>query len=216
MGKSVKIAFHAGKPRDMDVVSLAARRQIIYLSKDEVEKFFAAIPRENTRDRLLFEMVYRYGLRRREAALIRREHISERIWITRLKGGISGEYPIHPTTRRLLWPYLSERGENGSPYLFFTRQSGTKPLSPSTIYGVFRRYAETAGIAHERQHPHVLRHSIATHLLDAGWDIADVQDWIGHADIKSTQVYAKVTNKRRETRYAQSLSSDAIAANDAS
>ena len=52
-------------------------------------------------------------------------------------------------------------------------------------------------------------------LLDAGWDIADVQVWIGHADIKSTQVYAKVTNKRRETRYAESLSSDAIAANDA-
>jgi len=216
MGKSVKIAFHAGKPRDMDVVQLAARRQIIYLSKDEVERFFAAIPRENTRDQVLFEMIYRYGLRRREAALIRREHISERIWITRLKGGVSGEYPIHPTTRRLLWPYLSERGNGNSPYLFFTRQSGTKPLSPSTIYALFRRYAEAAGIPRERQHPHVLRHSMATHLLDAGWDIADVQDWIGHADIKSTQVYAKVTNKRRETRYVESLSSDAIAANDAS
>jgi site-specific recombinase XerD len=200
----------------MDVVVLAARRQIIYLSKDEVERFFAVIPRENRRDRLLFEMIYRYGLRRREAALVRREHISERIWITRLKGGVSGEYPIHPTTRRLLWPYLGERGDgNKSPYLFFTRQSGTKPLSSSTIYGVFRRYAEGAGIPRERQHPHVLRHSIATHLLDAGWDIADVQDWIGHADIKSTQVYAKVTNKRRETRYVESLSSDAIAANDA-
>ena len=215
MGKSVKIAFHAGKSNVMDVVSLAARRQIIYLSKDEVERFFGAIPDENTRDRLLFEVIYRYGLRRREAALIRREHISERIWITRLKGGVSGEYPIHPTTRRLLWPHLSERGEAGSPYLFFSRQSGTKPLSPSTIYGLFRRYAEAAELPRERQHPHVLRHSIATHLLDAGWDIADVQDWIGHADIKSTQVYAKVTNKRRETRYVESLSSDAIAANDA-
>ncbi len=199
----------------MDIVSLAARRQIIYLSKEEVERFFAAIPRENARDRLLFEAIYRYGLRRREAALIRREHISERIWITRLKGGVSGEYPIHPTTRRLLWPYLSDRHRATSPYLFFTRQSGAKPLSASTIYGLFRRYAEAAKLPRERQHPHVLRHSIATHLLDAGWDIADVQDWIGHADIKSTQVYAKVTNKRRETRYAESLSSDAIAANDA-
>ena len=216
MGKSVKIAFHAGKTDGMDIVRLAARRQIIYLSKDEVERFFAAIPRENTRDQLLFEMIYRYGLRRREAALIRREHISERVWITRLKGGVSGEYPIHPTTRRLLWPYLSERA-NGQerPYLFFTRQSGARPLSPSTIYGSFRRYADIAKIPPERQHPHVLRHSIATHLLDAGWDIADVQDWIGHADIKSTQVYAKVTNRRRETRYVESLSSDAIAANDA-
>ena len=216
MGKSVNIAYRAGKSRKMDVVQLAARRQIVHLSKDEVERFFAAIPLDNMRDRLLFEMMYRYGLRRREAALIRREHISERIWITRLKGGVSGEYPIHPTTRRLLWPYLGERGDSENPYLFFTRQSGTKPLSPSTIYGSFRRYAGAAEIPRERQHPHVLRHSIATHLLDAGWDIADVQDWIGHADIKSTQVYARVTNKRRETRYVESLSSDAIAANDAS
>lgn len=216
MGKSVKIAFHVGKSSRMDVVRLAARRQIIYLSKEEVERLFAAIPRENTRDRLLLEMIYRYGLRRREVALIRREHISERIWITRLKAGVSGEYPIHPTTRRLLWQYLMERPNAGErPYLFFTRQSGKKPVSPSTIYALFRRYADTAGIARERQHPHVLRHSIATHLLDAGWDIADVQDWLGHADIKSTQVYAKVTNKRRETRYVESLSSDAIAANDA-
>ena len=51
--------------------------------------------------------------------------------------------------------------------------------STSTIYGLFIRYAAAVGIPEERRHPHVLRHSIATHLLDAGWDIADVQDWIG-------------------------------------
>jgi integrase/recombinase XerD len=216
MGKSVKMARFKRKTEGMDVVALAARRQIVYLSKAEVERFFAAIPRENSRDRLLFDMIYRYGLRRREAALIRLEHISERIWINRLKGGIPGEYPIHPCTRRLLWAYLNERDSDDSPYLFVTRQSGARRMSPSTIYGRFRVYANAAGIPRERQHPHVLRHSIATHLLDAGWDIADVQDWIGHADIKSTQVYAMITNKRRETRYEESLLSDAIAANNLS
>lgn len=118
---------------------------------------FAAIPRENARDRLIFDMIYRYGLRRREAAFLRLEQISERIWINRLKGGVPGEYPIHPCTRRLLWAYLSERGRDDErPYLFVTRQSGARRMSPSTIYGRFRIYADAAGIPREWQHPHVL------------------------------------------------------------
>jgi integrase/recombinase XerD len=216
MGKSVKMAPHSGKTGTMDPVTRAGHRQITFLSKLEVEALFAAIPQEATRDQLLFEMIYRHGLRRLEAALIRREWITDSIWIQRVKGGVSGEYPIHPRTRRLLWAWLNARGEDDNPYLFTSRQSGHRPLSASTVYGLFSRYATAAGIAAERQHPHVLRHSIATHLLDAGWDISDVQDWIGHREIASTQVYAKITNKRREARYEESLLSDAIAANNGS
>jgi integrase/recombinase XerD len=62
----------------------------------------------------------------------------------------------------------------------------------------------------------VLRHSIATHLLEAGRDIVDVQDWLGHTEISSTQVYARVTNKRRDATYAECLRSEAIAANNGS
>jgi integrase/recombinase XerD len=212
MGKSVKLPPRSEKR--MDLVTLAARRQLSFLSKAQVEAFFAAIPRDATRDQLLFEMLYRHGLRRLEAALMRREWIRERIWIHRVKNGASGEYPIHPRTRRLLWAWLSERDEDENPYLFTSRQSGERPLSPSTIYGRFRVYADAAEIPRGLQHPHVLRHSIATHLLEAGWDISDVQDWLGHTDISSTQVYAKITNKRRDAMYEESLRSEAIAANN--
>jgi integrase/recombinase XerD len=197
------------------VVDRAARR-IAYLTKEEVERLFASIPSKDGRDRLLFEMIYRYGLRRREAALLRLDHITDRVWINRLKGGISGAYPIHPNIRRLLWAYLSAPGRQSGPYLFATRQSGGNPISPSTIYGLFRRYADAAGIPSERHHPHALRHSIGTHLLDAGWDLVDVQDWLGHVDIATTQIYARITNRRREARYEESLRSNAIAANNAS
>jgi site-specific recombinase XerD len=149
--------------------------------------------------------------------LIRREHLSDgRVWITRLKDGISGEYPTHPTTRRLLWTYLSALGNDGRPYLFVSRQSDIWPISPSTIYGLFRRYADVAKLAVDRRHPHVLRHSIAVHLMNAGWDVADVQDWLGHRDVASTMIYAAVTNKRRAAKYEEALLSKEIAANDAS
>ncbi|HEV7766379.1 MAG TPA: tyrosine-type recombinase/integrase [Thermoanaerobaculia bacterium] len=200
----------------MHVVVDQAAHQLAYLTKVEVERLFTAIPRLDGRDRLLFDVIYRYGLRRQEAALLRREHVAERIWITRLKGGVSGEYPIHPTTRRLLWDYFEQQEGRPGPYLFATRQSGLRPMSPSTIYQIFRRYADAADLPADRRHPHVLRHSIAVHLMNAGWDAADVQDWLGHRDIASTMVYAAVTNKRREAKYEEALLSDEIAANNAS
>ena len=109
-----------------------------------------------------------------------------------------------------------ERGEDDNPHLFTSRQSGLAPMSATTIYGLFRRYANLAELPAERHHPHVLRHSIAVHLMNAGWDAADVQDWLGHRDIASTMVYAAVTNKRREAKYEEALLSEEIAANDAS
>jgi site-specific recombinase XerD len=196
----------------MRLIEFAASRGISYLTKEDVERFFQAIPVKNVRERLLFDLIYRFGLRRTEAVIIRRDNLKEgRIWITRLKGGISGEYPVHPSTRRLLWTYLNRRGEDENPYLFSTRQSGNGPISASTIYQTFCKYAEVAGIAEDLRHPHVLRHSIAVHLMNAGWDVADVQDWLGHREISSTMVYAAVTSKRREANHERSLFSTEIA-----
>jgi integrase len=217
MGKNVKMASQQEKTPHMRFVEPPTNRQVAYLTKAEVERFFDVIPAMNARDRLLFDVIYRYGLRRKEAALIRREHLTEgRIWIAREKGGISGEYPIHPATRRLLWHYLAELGGNERPYLFASRQSQSQSISPSTIYALFRRYAKAADLPGDRCHPHVLRHSIAVHLMNAGWDAADVQDWLGHRDIASTMVYAAVTNRRREQKYEEALLSEEIAANNAS
>lgn len=199
----------------MYLVDAPDARQIDYLTKEEVERFFAVI--ESKRDRLIFELIYRHGLRRLEAAALRLSNVSaDRIWITRAKGGVSGEYPLHPTTRRCLWAYLTERGEDAGPYLFTSRQSGDGQMSPSMIYHLFRRYAAAAGLSPEHRHCHVLRHSIAVHLATAGWDVADVQDWLGHRDIKSTMVYFRIVNKRRESRYREALISLEIAANNMS
>ncbi len=214
MAESVKMAATKERRTAMEAVKLAGDAQISYLSKEEVERFFAVIPATNVRDRLLFEVIYRHGLRRQEAVLIRREHLRNgRIWITRLKGSRSGEYPIHPATRRLLWVYLAELGDDWHPYLFATRQSDIWPMSPSTVYHLFRRYAAAANLPPERCHPHVLRHSIATHLLTSGWDYADVQDWLGHTSIASTTRYAAVTNPRREEAFRRLLASGEIANN---
>jgi site-specific recombinase XerD len=59
-------------------------------------------------------------------------------------------------------------------------------------------WLDLAEIPASKRHFHVLKHSIATHLLDAGADLRFVQDWIGHASIKNTVIYAQLTSRRRD------------------
>ena len=208
---SVKIR-RASRRRKKPRVVEREQRRISFLSKDEVERLFAVIPHGRHRDRLLFDLIYRYGLRRGEAAALRLENLSEgRIWISRLKGSISSDYPVHPATRRLLWAYLAVRGADENPYLFATRQSGCRPISASLIALLFRQYAAAANLPPDRRHVHVLRHSIAVHLMNAGLDLADVRDWLGHQSLASTLVYARITQKRRNDSYERALGSGELA-----
>jgi integrase len=176
-------------------------RDVKYVGKKEVERLFEAIPPSAARDALLFDMIYRYGLRREEATLLLREHVQDRIRVTRVKHGISRDYPIFRRTRRLLWSYLSKRGDDGNPFLFPSPQIPGAAISASLVYHLFRGYALDARLPTDRRHPHVLRHSIAVHLLNAGWDLVDVQHWLGHASITSTMIYAQVSNYRLNKQF---------------
>lgn len=135
-----------------------------------------------------------------------------RIWIQRAKNGISQEYNLHPASEKLFELYLAKRGEDNNPFLFTSRESGNeKPISKGLIYHLFNKYAAKAGIAPEKRFVHILRHSIAVHLLNAAWDISDVQDWLGHKDIRNSTIYGKISNRRREMQFQKLLKSDEIA-----
>jgi len=194
-------------------MDIPADLRIKYLEKEEVYRLFKAIPPDNSRDRAIFDLIYRHGLRRIEATWLRKEWIGNgRIWIKRAKNGVSQEYNLHPDSQKLIGKYLIIRGENANPYLFVGRESGeNRPISRGLIYHLFRKYAEKAALAPDKHFVHILKHSIAVHLLNAGWDIIDVQDWLGHKDLKNTAIYGKISNKRRETQFKKLLKSGEIA-----
>lgn len=201
--------FHLNRKRMLTPKDL----RIKYLEKKEVCKLFSAIPAKNYRDRTLFDLIYRHGLRRIEATWLRKDWISNgRIWIKRAKNGNSQEYNLHPDSKKLIRLYLSHRVEDGNPFLVVSRESrSNKPISQGMIYHLFRAYAEKARISPDKRFVHILKHSIAVHLLNAGWDIIDVQDWLGHKDIKNTAIYGKISNKRREKQFQRLLKSGEIA-----
>jgi integrase len=218
---SSRIAFHAGKKSSVPRRRRRRRsrrprefrpRPVKHYTKDEAERFFAAIPEENVRDLLLFDLIYRHGLRRGEAALLELGDIKgNQIFVPRLKGGDAHWHPLHPRSRQLLRAYLAVRPPDRCPYLFRGKQRSRKPLSEEAINYLFQSYATAADLPQGLRHPHVLRHSIGVHLATAGWDIADVQWWLGHKDIESTAIYFQVMPERLAAKYRMLLRSRRLA-----
>ncbi|MGV8119095.1 MAG: tyrosine-type recombinase/integrase [Candidatus Xenobiia bacterium LiM19] len=130
-----------------------------------------------------------------------------RIYISRVKGSIARTYPIQPEDLRRLRSYLNTRDDD-SPYLFISNR-GT-PLERRSYWDLMQKHGNMAGIPRRKQRFHALRHSIAVHLLDAGADVAFVQDRLGHANIQNTMVYMCYTTVTRDTQTRQFFSSHKI------
>jgi type 1 fimbriae regulatory protein FimB len=171
---------------------------ITFLTQDEVRRLFSVI--KSKRDRAIFAVAYRHGLRASEVGLLQRTDVDfkqGRITIHRLKGSFSGVYPMKPDTIKLIRSYLRERTDE-FPYLFLSNRK--LPIDRRTLYRLMRKYSEAAGIPDHKRKFHSLKHSIATHILDAGEDVAFCRDWLGHKNIQNTMIYAHFSTSTRDAR----------------
>lgn len=146
------------------------------------------------RNQLLVMMLYRHGLRETEAVNIRIHDLqldSARIWIKRIKGGLSTEHPIEGDELRLLRKYLRTRNLN-LPWLFLSERGG--PLSRHTVIYTIDQAAKKAGVEHVT--PHMLRHGCGYYLANKGYDLRLIQDYLGHRDPKHTARYTRTASVR--------------------
>lgn len=171
---------------------------IKFLTQDETKKLFGAI--SSKRDKAIFLLAYRHGLRASEIGRLQRSDFDEkqlRLNIHRLKGSLSGVHPLQADEVRILKSYLRTRSDS-LPYLFPSRKGA--PISRAMLDVLIKDYGEAAKLPDDKRHFHVLKHSIATHLLDTGADIRFVQDWLGHANIQNTIIYAQISVGNREAK----------------
>jgi site-specific recombinase XerD len=191
-------------------LTLPRRRRTLprTLSAGEVERLIAAAngttPRA-LRDGALVELLYGAGLRVSEAVGLDRTGVDldERLVRCTGKGGKERIVPLGRQAVEALRRYLA-RGRphldrRHRPELFLNAQGGA--LTRSGAFLILRRLAEQAGLEPGRVHPHLLRHSFATHLLEGGADLRSVQEMLGHADLSTTEIYTHVSDRRRRELY---------------
>lgn len=162
------------------------------LTADELTAFFAALRKDKYR--ALFMTCYAAGLRLGEVCHLRVEDIDSRRMVIRVLGKGSQER-LTVLSPRLL-EVLRAYWRLAKPKVWlFPGLRAERPVSLDTARNVFHRARVQAGL-HGRYTPHCLRHSFATHLLDAGTDLVLIQQLLGHRSVATTSRYTHVSLKR--------------------
>jgi integrase/recombinase XerC/integrase/recombinase XerD len=171
-----------------------------------LDRIAATTPLE-LRDRAMFELAYACGLRAQELVSLTVSSVDFDAELVRVegKGGKTRLVPIGEHALAALERYLA-RGrphlENGASDALLVSKSGHH-LSTSDVRRRLRLWARRGGNALHETHPHALRHSFATHLLEGGADLRAIQELLGHSTISTTQVYTRVESARLRSAYAR-------------
>lgn len=161
------------------------------------------------RDKALLEFMYATGARVSETTGIDMEDLDleERTALVTGKGTKQRIVPLGTFAVDAIAKYLPDRMSLKSgrpdPGAVFLNAKGRR-LSRQGVWLIVRSQAQRAGIRVERVSPHVLRHSVATHMVEGGADLRTVQEMLGHASISTTQVYTKVSPQHLYEVYVMS------------
>ena len=169
------------------------------LTIEEIEKILS-LPDVNSplglRDKTILEIMYACGLRVSEVLTIKTSNVLYEDEVIRVIGKGSKEriVPIAASTLEWIKLYITNSRNtlakpNSEDFLFLNWRG--KALSRMAIWDIISKYSKMANIA-KKIHPHIFRHSFATHLLEGGADLRSIQEMLGHADISTTQIYTHV------------------------
>ena len=161
------------------------------LTQEEVKKLLAALT--HSKSRIIVKLLYSSGIRLSECLRlkVRDLDLQQKIgWVRQGKGGKDRMFILSEDICNELPAFMKDTPDE----FLFTNAEG-KPLSPRNIQKIVKNAAEKAGIA-KHITPHKLRHSFATHLLEAGTDIRIIQELLGHSNLQTTQIYTKVSQEQ--------------------
>lgn len=193
MANPAVIPISAHKPRPVRT----KRGRMTILTPQEMLDLLKAARKRSTRDWAMILLAYRHGLRASEVCGIRLSDVDLKagsISIRRLKGSLFTVQPLYQHRGQPLLDeaaavrsWLRKRTADGSDYMFSSQKGGK--LSRVQFFRCFQQIAQSAGLPSEKRHPHVLKHSLASHLVAGNANLALIRQALGHRSISSTMAY---------------------------
>lgn len=162
------------------------------------------------RDRAILECLYSSGLRRSELIGLNESDVNLERGSLRVVGK-GNKVRVVPMTRQAaaaMRGYLAQRGTSPTGAFFIGR--GQRRISESAVYKIVRFYMRMAGISDENAHPHILRHSVATHMHERGADMLFLKEFLGHASTATTEIYTHMTAELLRREFEESHARDAM------
>jgi integrase/recombinase XerD len=188
--------------RDLDIDDLplvrAPRKLPVVLSQEEVVRLIEGAP--NLHYRTLLMLLYATGLRRAEAVRLKISDVDTSLMLIHVhqgKGSRDRDLPLTPKLLEALREYWQSCKRKPRVYLFpsrFPPIEPERPISDKVVWHACHKAALRAGLT-KRIAPHTLRHSFATHMLEAGTDLRTIQLLLGHERLKDTAVYLHVSRR---------------------
>ena len=178
----------------------------VFLTIEEIKKLLTA-PDENTkkgiRDRLIIELLYSGGIRISELTNLKVSDFDSVQETIKVKGKGKKEriVPIGSKTSSRLSGFIAQNNLIQEDYIFKSERK--QKLTERTIQRIIKKYAKICGIEKSIT-PHTLRHTFATHILNAGADLRSVQEMLGHKNISTTQIYTHLTIEKLKETYKKS------------
>ncbi len=191
------------------------RGRMTILTPQETLALLKAARKRSTRDWAMILLAYRHGLRASEVCGIKLEDVDLKagsISIRRLKGSLHTIQPLYQHRGQplldetaALRAWLRKRPADGSDFLF-TSQKGGK-LGRTQFFRNFQTLAESTGLPIEKRHPHVLKHSLASHLVAGNVNLALIRQALGHQSISSTMAYVGTSDSQAAEALQRALMS---------
>jgi len=191
------------------------KQSMLFLEPSEVLSVLRTAKAKGAREWAMILLAYKHGMRASEVCNLRLEDIDLKngnVVVDRLKGSLSTTQAVaghrgEPLLDELkaLRECLRQRRNDGSDFLFVSQKGGR--LDRSQFFRLFRSIAADAGLPPEKQHPHVLKHSIASHLVSANVNLALIKQALGHKSINSTLRYVTTTDQQASKATATALMS---------
>jgi site-specific recombinase XerD len=182
-----------------------------FLTHNELKALLAKAKQRSLRDFVMVLLAYRHGLRASEVCNITRQNIdldAGNVRCERGKGSISNWQQLADDEVKALRAWLRKRPQSATDFVFIS-QKGT-PVSRSQFFRIFRELAHAIGLPPEKAHPHVLKHSIGTHLANSGVPVQVIQARLGHRNVSNTMAYLSISSAFTDRAFESALQNGGV------